>query len=205
MPRADVPDVVVRRLPLYFRSLTYLAESGQEIVSSAELGAWIGVSAAQIRKDLSYFGEFGRQGLGYEVAYLRDQLRRILQMDREWRVAIVGAGALGHALANYRAFTRWNYHIVAVFDNDFAKIGKPIGDLAVQPMQELAATIAELRIDMAILAVPAENAQKVAEDLVACGVHAILNYAPINLILPSEIHVAYIDPVASMQSISYYL
>jgi redox-sensing transcriptional repressor len=92
-----------------------------------------------------------------------------------------------------------------VFDNDFAKIGNPIGDLAVQPMQELAATIAELRIDMAILAVPAENAQKVAEDLVACGVHAILNYAPINLLLPPEVHVAYIDPVARMQSISYYL
>lgn len=205
MRRTDVPDVVIRRLPLYLRCLTYMAERQQRVVSSQELGAWVGVSSAQIRKDLSYFGEFGRQGLGYEVTYLRDQLRSILQVDKEWPIVLVGAGALGHALANYRAFESWNYYLSAVLDNDPSKVGQPIGQLHVRPMEELPAAVRETGAQMAILAVPAEAAQQVAEELVASGIRAILNYAPMNLVLRPEIHVSYIDPIVNLQSTTFYL
>lgn len=205
MRRTSAPEVVIRRLPLYLRCLTYMAERDQLVVSSHELGAWVGVSSAQIRKDLSYFGEFGRQGLGYEVIYLRDQLRSILQVDRRWSIVLVGAGALGHALANYRAFESWNYYLSAALDNDPAKIGRPIGDLRVRPMAELSEAVRETDARLAILAVPAEAAQEVAESLVAAGVRAILNYAPMNIVLPPAIHVEYIDPISSLQSATYYL
>ncbi|MBC7237673.1 MAG: redox-sensing transcriptional repressor Rex, partial [Chloroflexi bacterium] len=125
MPKNDVPDVVVRRLPLYLLALEQLLARQRSVVSSAELGMITGVSAAQIRKDLSYFGEFGRQGLGYEVAFLREQLRRILQADREWHLAVIGAGALGNALLHYKGFDQHNLTIVAIFDNDPAQVGLP--------------------------------------------------------------------------------
>ncbi|MCD6520040.1 MAG: redox-sensing transcriptional repressor Rex [Anaerolineae bacterium] len=205
MPKTNVPDVVIRRLPLYLRCLTYMAERGHKVVSSAELAKWVGVSSAQIRKDLSFFGEFGKQGWGYEVSYLRDQLQRILQADRDWFIALVGAGALGHALINYRTFERWHFHIAAVFDNDPQKVGTPLGHLLVQPMEEMRHTIQERNIQIGILAIPAEHAQQVAEQLVECGVRAILNYAPINLSLPPGIRVAHIDPVSSLQSMTFYL
>lgn len=205
MPRQDVPDVVIERLPLYLRALDYVSERGQRVVSSKELGQEMGVSSAQIRKDLSHFGEFGKQGLGYEVDYLRAQLQRILHLDRDRYLIIVGAGALGHALVNYRTFEDRGYVIVGVFDNDPARIGQPIGHLIVQSPQELGATIEEKHVEIGILAIPADSAQEVAEELVACGVKAILNYAPIHLVLPPGIRVAYLDPVASLQSMSYYL
>ena len=205
MDRPNVPDVVIQRLPLYLQSLVHIAERGQEVVSSSELGEWAGVSAAQIRKDLSYFGEFGKQGLGYEVQFLISQLRRILKSDRTWRVLIVGAGALGHALINYRTFERWGFELVAVFDNAPHKIGTPIGHLLVQPMEEMAATVRERHIEIAILAIPAPFTQQVAQQLVACGVRSLLNYAPINLVLPPDVRVAHIDPIASLQSMTYYL
>ncbi len=205
MPTHNVPDVVIRRLPLYLRCLTRMAEQGQKLVSSADLGAWAGASPAQIRKDLSYFGGFGTQGLGYDVNYLRAQIRSILQVDRDWHIVLVGAGALGHALINYRTFEDWRYHIVAVLDNDPAKAGQPIGELRVQPMTEMRQAIVANHVEIAVLAIPAEQAQQVAEELVACGVRAILNYAPINLTLPADVPISYIDPLANLQSITYYL
>lgn len=205
MPKPNVPDVVIQRLPVYLQSLVHMADRGQTVVSSAELGEWAGVSSAQIRKDLSYFGEFGKQGLGYEVGFLIAQLRRILKSDRQWRVCIVGAGALGHALVNYRAFETWGFQLVAVFDNDPIKIGSPIGHLAVLPMGALPHAASDCNIEIAILAIPAQFAQEVAQQLVGCGVRSILNYAPITLVLPPDVHVATIDPVASLQSMTYYL
>ncbi len=210
MAKINVPDVVIRRLPLYLRTLTYMEERGQQVISSAELGERTGFTPAQIRRDLSYFGEFGKQGLGYQVSYLRAQLESILHADQEWHLAVIGAGALGHALVNYRTFQRWKYRIQAVFDNDPQKIGQAIGSglvngLVIQPMSELRDTIRQKHIEIAIIAVPAEHAQEVAEQLVASGVRAILNYAPINLTLPPEVHVSYSDPVVNLQSITYYL
>ena len=205
MSRSEVPGIVIRRLPLYLRCLTLLAERGQKVVSSKELGAWVGVNPAQIRKDLSRFGEFGKQGLGYEVSFLRDRLMGILQTDSDWPLALVGAGSLGRAVIHYEGFKRWRYHIVAVFDRDPAKIGQTIHDQKVRPIDDMARVIKEKQIAVAIVAVPAQEAQKVAEELVACGVQAILNYAPVHLILPPEVRVAYIDPVTNLQGMTYYL
>jgi len=202
----DVPEVVIRRLPYYLRCLVHLANRGQVVVSSRELGEWLGMSPAQIRKDLSFFGEFGRQGYGYEVTYLRDQLCAILHVDRCWNVAVVGAGALGTALVHYPGFADWNYHIVAVFDSDANKWGRQLReDIWVQPMEELSRTVADKEIELGIVAVPVEAAQEVADALVSAGVRAILNYAPIHLTLSEDIPYAEIDPVARLQSLTYHL
>jgi redox-sensing transcriptional repressor len=205
MVSVDVPEIVVRRLPLYLRALTALAEAHQFVTSSQELADRLGISSAQIRKDLSYFGEFGKQGMGYEVPYLRDQLRRILQVDRRWEMILVGAGDLGHAIVNYAGFRRWDYRIVAVFDNDPAKIGRLLGGLLVRDAAKLEVTVRELGVQIGIVAVPAPHAQEVAERMVRGGIRAILNYAPINLSLPPAVRVHAIDPVVGLQAMSYYL
>jgi len=205
MPQNQVPDVVVRRLPLYLQALKHLAEQGRTLVSSTELGEWVGVTSAQIRKDLSYFGEFGTPGLGYEIETLVAALQRILQLDQDWHVVIIGAGALGHALANYRGFAEHRFLIVGVFDVSPAVVGTSIGDLVVQPMEQLAQTVRERHVEIAILAVPARAAQAVADQIVSCGVRAILNYAPMALSTPPEVHVTYIDPIARLQAMTFYL
>ncbi|MCL6429898.1 MAG: redox-sensing transcriptional repressor Rex [Anaerolineae bacterium] len=205
MALTDVPEIVVRRLPLYLRALTALAESNHLVTSSQELAARLGISSAQIRKDLSYFGEFGKQGMGYEVPYLRDQLRRILQADRHWSMVLVGAGDLGHAIVNYASFKRWDYEIIAIFDNDPAKIGRKLGGLTIRPADELESAVRELGVQIGIIAVPAAQAQAVAERLIRGGVRAILNYAPVSLNLPPDVRVHSIDPVVGLQSMTYYL
>jgi redox-sensing transcriptional repressor len=205
MGSSDVPEIVVRRLPLYLRALTSMAENNHLITSSQELAGRLGISSAQIRKDLSYFGEFGKQGMGYEVPYLRDQLRRILQVDRHWDMVLVGAGDLGHAVANFAGFKRWDYRIVAVFDNDPAKIGQMLGGLPVRDASELERAVRALKVQVGIIAVPAEHAQEVAERMVRGGIRAVLNYAPIILNLPDEVRVHAIDPVVGLQGMSYYL
>jgi len=205
MAATDVPEIVVRRLPLYLRALTSLAEANHLITSSQELSEKLGISSAQIRKDLSYFGEFGKQGMGYEVLYLRDQLRRILQVDRHWDMVLVGAGDLGHAIINYAGFRRWGYRIAAVFDNDPTKIGQILGGVPVRDSSELETTIHSLGIQIGIIAVPASQAQAVADRLVAGGIRAILNYAPITLTLPPSVRVHNIDPVVGLQSMTYYV
>ena len=205
MGSSDVPEIVVRRLPLYLRALTAMAENNHLITSSQELANRLGISSAQIRKDLSYFGEFGKQGMGYEVPYLRDQLRRILQVDRHWDMVLVGAGDLGHAIVNYAGFKRWDYRIVAIFDNDSAKIGQVLGGLPVRDAAGLEVAIGSLKVQIGIIAVPAQHAQEVGERMVRGGIRAILNYAPIILNLPDEVRVHAIDPVIGLQGMSYYL
>jgi len=205
MTMIDVPDVVIRRLPLYVRHLEHLIEQGERVVSSAGMGKLIGVTPAQIRKDLSYFGEFGRQGLGYDPVYLRQQLLHILQADKQWHLVVIGAGALGHALVHYRVFREHLFHIVAAFDVDPTKVGSQLGDLTIQGMDQLADAIVDLDVEIGILAVPADAAQQAAGALVANGIKAILNYAPISLSVPDAVKVAYIDPLASLQTLSYYL
>jgi redox-sensing transcriptional repressor len=205
MVATGVPEIVVRRLPFYLRALTALAEANHLITSSQELADMLGISSAQIRKDLSYFGEFGKQGMGYEVPYLRDQLRRILQVDRRWEMILVGAGDLGHAIINYAGFRRWDYRIVAIFDNDPDKIGREVGGLRVHDAAGLEQAIRDLGIQIGIIAVPARHAQEVAERMVGGGIRAILNYAPVNLNLPPQVRVHAIDPVVGLQSMTYYL
>jgi len=200
-----VPDIVIGRLPLYLRALTYLAAEGREITSSQELGDRLGISSAQIRKDLSHFGEFGKQGTGYEIQFLRQQLRRILHLDREWEVALVGAGDLGLALVHYGGFADKGFQIVVVFDRATQKIGKRLGELEIFDAEAMPTIIKDKRIEMAIIAVPAAEAQAVADVLVESGVRAILNYAPITLSVPPNVQVQYIDPIVYLQHMTYYL
>lgn len=205
MQNTEIPEIVVRRLPLYARALHWLMQEGVQTVSSSELGAKLGMSAAQIRKDLSYFGEFGKQGTGYDVKYLFSQLQRILGMQKEWLVALVGIGDLGHAIARYGGFAKRGFKIAALFDNDPKKIGQQVGELQILGMDALPMVVRGLRIRLGIIAVPAEAAQEVADQMVAAGIKAILNYAPINLHVPKGIRVRYIDPVVVLQSMTYHL
>lgn len=202
---SSIPDIVISRLPVYLRALERLSQEGQEVTSSHELGKRLGISSAQIRKDLSHFGGFGKQGTGYRIAYLKDQLRQVLHVERDWEVALVGAGDLGSAVARYRGFANRGFHIACIFDSAPDKVGKQIGDFVIQPMSELRTEIARRGILIAMIATPAEGAQEVADELIAAGVRAILNYAPINLNVPPEIHVQYIDPVIHLQRMTYYL
>ena len=205
MTRRKAPDIVVGRLPLYLRMLNQLVAEGRSTTNSQELSVRLGISAAQIRKDLSYFGGFGKYGAGYDVMYLRDQLRRILHLEQIWPVVLVGAGDLGRALANYRGFTTSGFDIAAIFDNDAAKVGVTIGRCQVQDVAGLENVIQEQEVKIAILAVPADAAQAVADRLVAAGVSGILCYAPVILKVPPEVKVQYIDPVARLQHMAYYV
>lgn len=205
-PRRDqIPEIVINRLPIYARTLAYLEEEHVEVVSSLELGARLRVTPAQIRKDLSYFGEFGKQGTGYNVKYLLGEIRQILGLDREWRMALVGVGHLGRAILAYRGFIDQGFRVVAAFDNDTARIGSHIQGISVRDVAELPQVIAREGIQIAILAVPASEAQAQADTLVKCGVKAILNYAPVNLHVPPEVKVRHVDPVVALQAMTYHL
>lgn len=200
-----VPAIVIGRLPLYLRALTQLAADGRRVTSSQELSEKLGFSSAQIRKDLSYFGEFGKQGTGYEIEFLEQALREILQVHHVWDMALVGGGDLGHALANYNGFEARGFRIAAIFDSDPQKVGTTLGAWKIQPMSELRETVREKKIHLAIIAVPASVAQLVADELIDGGVRAILNYAPTTLSVPPKVKVFHIDPVAGLQSMTYYL
>ncbi len=201
----NVPEIVIGRLPLYLRALTQLHQEGQRVTSSQELSRRLGFSSAQIRKDLSYFGEFGKQGTGYEISNLEKQLREILKVHRVWDMVLVGAGDLGRAIANYGGFEARGFRIVGLFDNDAQKIGTSAGRLKVQPLEELREMVKSKKIQVGIIAVPASAAQQTANLLVEAGVRAILNYAPTTLSVPGKIKVYDIDPVAGLQSMTYYL
>jgi redox-sensing transcriptional repressor len=200
-----VPEIVIGRLPLYLRALDDMVREGKEVTSSQELGERLGISSAQIRKDLSQFGEFGKQGTGYGVGQLVSQLRKILKVDRTWDVVLVGAGDLGRAIANYGGFVDRGFRIVAVFDKDPAKVGKRVGQFTVQDTANLASELRSRSIVVAMLAVPAGEAQGVTDRLVKSGVRAILCYAPTSLVVPASVHVQYIDPVVHMQRMTFYL
>ncbi len=202
---ANIPAIVVARLPLYLRSLNLLAEAGVTVISSAELGSRLGITPAQIRKDLSFFGEFGKQGTGYDVLYLRDQLKAILHLDRQWSVVLVGAGDLGRAIAQHAGLNERGFRIVAIFDRDPQRIGQSIGDVTVESMDMLPIVVRRRKLQIAIVAVPARQAQRAADALVASGIKAILSYAPIRLHVPETIQVRYIDPVIALQEMTYYL
>jgi redox-sensing transcriptional repressor len=205
MASVEIPDIVISRLPVYLRALTRMVSEGQEITSSHELGERLGISSAQIRKDLSHFGEFGKQGTGYQIKFLVDQLRRILKVENEWEVALVGAGAIGHALAHYGGFRNRGFRISLIFDNDPAKVGTLINGFEVYDISRLGEMIPQRGVTLAMLAVPAEAAQTVADELVKAGIRGILSYAPINISVPAGVYVQQIDPVVHLQRITYYV
>lgn len=206
MDRVETPpDVVIGRLPLYARSLRYLLQEGITSVSSQELGDRINVTAAQIRKDLSYFGEFGKQGIGYDVEKLLAQIEAILGLTQEWAVALVGIGHLGEAIARYEGFRSQGIRIVALFDSDANKIGTAINGLQIMSDTQIEPMCRSHNIHLAIIAVPATRAQEVADMLIAAGVRAILNYAPVVIQVPEGVWVRNIDPVGLLHSMTYYL
>lgn len=200
-----IPDIVIGRLPVYLRTLKMLMLNGQEVTSSQELGDLLGISSAQIRKDLSHFGEFGKQGTGYTISYLCSQLEEILKVDCVWPVVLVGAGYLGHALTHYNGFENRGFRIVAVFDNNLAKIGQPVGQLAIEPISAIPQVVATYRCQIGIIVVPASSAQSVADTLIEAGIKSILCYAPTTLTVPKTVRVEYIDPVIQLQHMTFYL
>jgi redox-sensing transcriptional repressor len=200
-----IPDIIIGRLPIYLRALQRLSEKGILTTSSQELGEIIGISAAQIRKDISQFGEFGKQGTGYSIPFLMERLRDILKVDRVWEVVIVGMGDIGHALARYNGFANRGFHINMVFDNDPAKIGQKVGEYEILDTTTMIEKLKQNKIKIAMLTVPAASAQEMTDQLVKAGIKAILNYAPISLNVPRGVHVQYTDPVTHLQRMTYYL
>lgn len=204
MSEKTIPDIVIGRLPIYLRALQSMAQEGRQVTSSQELGERLGISAAQIRKDLSQFGEFGKQGTGYTISYLAEQLQKILHVDRIWDVVIVGAGDMGSALARYQGFQERGFVIKMIYDDSAAKVGEKIGAFTVHNSANMIEEIKRAGIKVAMIAVPAA-AQGVTDQLVEAGVKAILNYAPVNLSVPADVRVEYIDPSTHLQHMTFYL
>lgn len=205
MEEKTIPDIIVGRLPLYLRALQGMARDGRQITSSQELGEHLGISAAQIRKDLSQFGEFGKQGTGYHIAYLSDEIQKILKVNRVWDMAVVGVGDLGEAIARYQGFKNRGFQVAMLFDNDPDKIGTEKDGFIVQDAADIVPKIRNANIKIAMITVPAVQAQEVADKLVEAGVRAILNYAPISLNVPPEVRLQHIDPAVHLQRMTYYL
>jgi redox-sensing transcriptional repressor len=201
----EIPDVVIDRLPVYVRALDALEAEGREVVNSQELGERLGVTPAQIRKDLSYFGRFGKQGRGYSVGRLREELRQILGLTREWPVVLVGVGKLGRAVLGYGGFAPQGFRIVDAFDSDPKLVGSMVNNLVVKSVESLPQELHKIQVEMAIVAVPAVAAQSVIDTLVANGVKAILNYAPIAAHVPPRVSIKDIDPVLALQSMTFYV
>jgi redox-sensing transcriptional repressor len=201
----DAPEVVVQRLPLYIRVLAQFDATGAEMVSSEQLGTQLQMTPAQIRKDLSYFGRFGKQGRGYNVKRLALELRAILGLDRQWNAGLVGVGRLGRAIIAYPGFRPEGFRIIAAFDADPSVVDSAIGDIEVRPIDQIKQTVAELGIQIGIVAVPATNAQSVFDALVHAGIKAILNYAPVAPQVPLDVKVRGVDPVLALQSMTYFL
>jgi redox-sensing transcriptional repressor len=201
----DIPDIVIRRLPIYVRTLKTLCDRQVGSASSEQLAEMIGVTAAQIRRDLSYFGKFGKQGKGYDTQLLVEAISTILKLDRQWPVVLAGLGNLGRAIANYRGFSPSSFRITALFDRNLAHIGQHVGDLEILPIADLPAYMRDEGIQIGIIATPKIHAQETADLMVAGGVQAILNYAPVILKVPETVTVREIDPVGALQSMTYYI
>jgi len=200
-----ISDSTIKRLSKYYRSLEHLIEKGVETVSSEELAEMDGITSAQVRKDLSFFGTFGKRGLGYNTRALKDQIAEILGLNRRWNVAIVGAGNIGRALVAYEEFRKQGFDIKLIMDSDPQKIGNQIHGLPIEDVNRAPELIARERIDIAIIAVPANAAQQVADMLVDAGVKAILNFAPRSLKVPPHVHIKNENMAIEIEALSYHL
>ncbi len=200
-----VPEVVVARLPQYVRILKELLSAGVQVANSQQLGDQLQVTPAQIRKDLSYFGRFGKQGRGYSVRHLLEELQQILGLNQHWNVVVIGLGRLGNAILSYPGFTPDGFHIVAALDSNPALIGQEVEGITVRPVEDLQKVVEAQNITIAVVAVPSRFTQEVIDDLVECGVRAILNYAPTSPQVPRDVKIRNIDPVLSLQSMTFYL
>ncbi len=204
MPDSKVPNVAIRRLPIYLRVLEDLHQSSVSVISSVEMARRTGFSSEQIRKDLAYFGAFGTRGVGYSTEVLIERLRKILGLSQQVPAALVGAGNLGRALARYNLERHADVRVVAVFDNDPMKIGTRLRDLEIRPIRDLEHEVARRKVRMGIIAVPAAEAQDIALRLAKAGVRALLNFAPVNLRVVPSVYVQNIDLGIELQSLAYY-
>lgn len=200
----DIPEIVINRLPLYVRTLNDLKLLNQNTVSSEHLGFLLQTTPAQIRKDFSHFGKFGKQGKGYNIDFLLDELRNILNLNKTWNTCVIGAGKLGQAVINYQGFEKEGYLIKVAFDISTKKLSN-INNIEVRSISEMYQYIKELNIKIGIVTVPSADAQGVIDRLVQCGIKGILNYAPMKPVIPNNVSCMNIDPVLSLQSMSYYL
>ena len=198
-----VPNPAVRRLSLYLRQLEAFKRKDRRTISSKQLGESLGLTDAQVRKDFAYFGQFGHPGIGYRVDDLIAQVKRILGTDKTWNVLLVGAGNLGRALMAYRGFDQKGFRLVAVFDADASKIGKKQASFTIQPLSELAATVQKQNIKLAMIAVPADNAQDVADHVVAAGVRGLLNFAPVSITVPHDVALNAVDLAVQLEQLSF--
>ncbi len=200
-----VPDATVRRLSFYLRYLDDFGRAGISDVASSVLAERAGTTAAQVRKDLSYLGSFGKRGLGYSVPALRRVLRGVLGLDSTWRVALLGAGRIGTALFEYEPFRRRGFNIVTVIDNDPCKAGSRLGDVRIQGEQHLECALREDGIDLVIVAVPAHAAQPLVDRVVAAGIKAVLNYAPVQLRVPGDVALRSVSMLVELEGLSHAL
>jgi len=205
MKKLYVPAETVKRLSLYLRNLKYLAKEGVEIISSDKLAQDIYVSPAQVRKDLSYFGDFGIRGVGYSVKSLIKEIQSILGLNKEWPVALIGVGRLGSALLNYPGFKEFGFRISIAFDSDPEKIGKIYQGIKIEDFSEIERIIKKENIKIAIITVPASAAQEIADRLVRAGIEAILNFSPQYLNIPENINIKTVDIATELESLVYYL
>ena len=199
---SHISEPTVRRLSNYYRVLEEVAAEGKRMISSHLLAEREGVTSAQVRKDLSSFGSFGRRGLGYHVEHLREEIRALLGLGRRWKVCVVGAGHIGSALVGYRGFADQGFDIVAVFDSDPERIGRTVEGIVVRPMAQLSPKDA---FEIGVIATPARSAQAVADALIAAGVNGILNFAPRKLRLPEHVMLRHVDMTMAFESLSYAL
>jgi len=200
-----VAESTVRRLSLYLRFLEEFEHDGVATVSSGALASRGGTTSAQVRKDLSFFGSFGKRGLGYPVPELARRLRQILGLERRWQVAVIGAGKIGGALVQYRGFQQRGFDIIAIFDADPGKVGRQWNGLKIHDVSELEHDLARTPVDIAVLVTPADVAQPLTDRLVRLGVKAILNFAPIQLTVPDEVAVKTVNLALELETLSYAL
>ncbi len=209
MKRKNIPSVTINRLSIYHRCLEKLIENIDKVkpkyISSPEIAEMTGINSAQIRKDLAYFGEFGKRGIGYPLIDLSRELKKILGLDRKWSVIIAGAGNLGKALVKYKGFQKRGFIIKGIFDNNPSKIGKRLDHIFIYDIKEIEKFIQAENINIGILVVSADSAQEVADKMVAGGIKAILNFAPIHIVLPPEIKIHNVDLSIEFEGLTYYL
>ena len=209
MKRKNIPSVTINRLSIYHRCLEKLIDNidkrKPEYISSSEIAEMTGINSAQIRKDLAYFGEFGKRGLGYPVTDLSKELKKILGLDKKWSVIIAGAGNLGKALVKYKGFQKRGFIIKGIFDNNPSKISKRLGHIFIYNIKEIEKFIRTENISIGIIVVPADSAQEVADKMVLGGIKAILNFAPVHIFLPPEIKIHNVDLSIEFEGLTYYL
>lgn len=198
-----VPQAVVNRLSLYLRELQHLVRDGHQTASSTQIGKLLGFTDAQVRKDLAYFGPFGYPGVGYRCQELIDAIKKILGTNQVWPVVLIGAGNLGRALLGYKGFGNQGFRVIAAFDGDPSKVGRKIDGVDVLPLDQLKSTIEAQKIRIAIVAVPATSAQAVADTLVEAGISGILNFAPVTLNVPKDVHVVGVDLAIELEQLAY--